>query len=59
MRANEVVQQPAKKTYVKPELATHGSVQQLTEGAHREHHGSHDCGSNIRLPGDWNMKGWW
>ena len=32
--------------YVKPVLATHGSVQQLTEGGH---HSGRDSGSNIKF----------
>ena len=32
-----------RKAYVKPVLATHGSVQQLTEGGHK----GPDCGSNL------------
>jgi hypothetical protein len=46
----------AKKNYVKPQLATHGSVQQLTEGA--KDHGHKDCGSSIKLPigkGGWKF----
>ena len=48
----------AKKTYVKPQLATHGSVQQMTEGGHKhkdKDHG-HDSGSSIQLP--LGMVGW-
>jgi len=41
-----------KMEYVKPMLATHGSVQQLTEGGHKSDHGSRDSGSNISFKPD-------
>lgn len=54
MRCNEAVVQADKKPYVKPMLATHGSVQQLTEGGHHMHSDRHEeHGSTMKLPMDW------
>ncbi|HZK81990.1 MAG TPA: hypothetical protein VFC46_13005 [Humisphaera sp.] len=51
MFAKEPADQPAKKTYVKPRLATHGSVQKLTEKIiPLGNHPSTDSGSNVRFP---------
>lgn len=37
-----------KRAYAKPILSTHGSVQQLTEGGHKECHGP-EVGSNLQF----------
>ncbi|HET6248019.1 MAG TPA: hypothetical protein VFE47_10010 [Tepidisphaeraceae bacterium] len=57
MRANEVVVEPSKKPYVKPELLTHGSVQQLTEGGHHTPTPTND-GSNFRIPSKGGWETW-
>ena len=48
MRANQAISvEVAKKTYVKPQLLLHGSVQKLTEKVVPI---GPDIGSNIRIP---------
>jgi hypothetical protein len=48
MRANQAASvDTKKKTYSKPQLVLHGSVQKLTETATAF---APDCGSNIRIP---------
>ncbi len=50
MFVKEPADQRTKKPYVKPCLATHGSVQKLTEKLAPSFHSNHDCGSNVRFP---------
>jgi hypothetical protein len=51
MLHKEPADQSAKKPYAKPHLATHGSVQKLTEKVNPlAGHSPADCGSNVRFP---------
>lgn len=50
-----------KLVYVKPLLATHGAVAELTLGGHKSDPYSHDAGSNIQFrpgPIDGKLFGW-
>ncbi len=63
MSMTETTTPGLKKAYVKPQLATHGTVQKLTEGGHGVscEPKEHECGSHIRFPkhgGHCGKDGW-